>query len=137
MQITSIGNLNFGLKFTPEMEDVFKEGRLTALKRNPKLMERYTSEKQKIRTMYNKNFLLHVKTFDSGDRTIFLKDRREELPVEKDPGIPLMTLNKLPELLLLKKSNAANQEERETLDMPRIMLLRQKLEDLKVKFGIK
>ena len=131
MQINSIGNTNFGLKFTPEMEEVFKEGRETALTRKSNLMERYTNEKQKIRKMYNKNFLLHVQTYNEGDRVIFLKDKKEDLPVEKDPGIPLMTLKKLPKLLLLGDNQ---KDESETLDIPRIILLRQKLEDLKAKF---
>ena len=131
MQINSIGNTNFGLKFTPEMEEVFKEGRETALQRNKMLMDRYTLEKKKIRTMYDKHFLLHVQTYNQGDRVIFLKDKKEELPVEKDPGIPLMTLNKLPKLVLLGDNQ---KDERETLDIPRIILLRQKLEKLKAKF---
>ena len=120
MKINSIGNLNFGLKFSDGMYEILNEGRQAVAKRNSGCLKHWASIKKSIKDdLFDDTFVLHCTEPQKGDKTIFLKDLKEKSPIEKDPGSPVMTLKETFD---------------ETLDMAYIINLKNLLSDLKPKY---
>ena len=107
MQINSIGNTNFGLKFTDNMNKMFDEGKKTAISRNPRNEKVFEKIKQEIADSYTNQYSLDVQEFPHNLHSIVLVDPKQ---------------NKHDVMTLI---------EDETIDRAYIGVLKNKLQELK------
>lgn len=107
MQINSIGNTNFGLRFTEEMNNMFDKGKETAISRNPRNEKVYERIKQEIADSYTNQYALDVQEFPHNIHSIVLVDPKQ------------------------KKHDVMTLIEDETIDRAYIGVLKNKLQELK------
>lgn len=134
MQVSSIGNTNFGINFNTPMCDLLEDGRKYVIQRNYRSKDHWDRYKKQIANMFDQTFMLHALEQPNGDIAIFLKDLKEETSIKKDPGSLVLTLRKL--FNQNGKLDPLGKSELEHLDAAYIRQLKINLEGLLSKYKI-